>query len=361
MMSNSKIKVMVVDDSAFMRRILSQIVGDDDRMELVGIAKDGAEALRVAAEKKPDVITLDVEMPVMDGLTCLEKLLKQGQYSVVMVSSLTTEGADATIRALELGAVDFFPKPSNLFNVSQEDKKRELQMKILIAAQAKPLQGRVPLDIKPTVKREKPAVPSATSNRMKALVALGISTGGPRALQSVVPLLPANLEASVLIVQHMPPGFTKSLAQRLNDISEIAVKEAEDGDMLKAGQVYIAPGDFHLDIVKDGSNWRIKLDKSPQMNGFRPSADFLMNTVRKTGIKNVIGVIMTGMGGDGSKGLQELKSASGAWVIAQDEKSCSVFGMPRATIELGVVDEVVPLESIAKSIINRMGVYQAWI
>jgi two-component system, chemotaxis family, protein-glutamate methylesterase/glutaminase len=360
MMRNSKIKVMVVDDSAFMRRILSQIVGEDDRMELVGVAKDGAEALRVAEDKKPDVITLDVEMPVMDGLTCLEKLLKQGQYSVVMVSSLTTEGANATIRALELGAVDFFPKPSNLFSVSQEDRKRELQTKILIAAQAKSVQVRIPVE-KPQVKRELPVVQPASSNRMKALVALGISTGGPRALQSVVPLLPANLEAPVLIVQHMPPGFTKSLAQRLNDISEIAVKEAEDGDLLKAGQVYIAPGDFHIDIVKDGSNWRIKLDKSPQMNGFRPSADFLMNTVRKTGIKNVIGVIMTGMGGDGSKGLQELKSASGAWVIAQDEKSCSVFGMPRATIELGVVDEVVPLESIAKSIINRMGVYQAWI
>lgn len=358
---NGKVKVLIVDDSAFMRKMLTEIISEDPRMEVVGMARDGMEALRVALEKNPDVVTLDVEMPVMDGLTCLEKLLRQGQYGVVMASSLTTEGADATIRALELGAVDFFTKPSNLFNVSQSDKKKELISKILVARQAKTqVQLRKVAEIprrtvQPAEKR--PIV----SGKMKALVAIGISTGGPRALQSVIPLLPASLEAPVVIVQHMPPGFTRSLAQRLNEISEIAVKEAEEGDVLKPGQVYIAPGDWHMDFSRDGGSLRIKLDKSPQVNGFRPSVDFLMHAVMKTGIKNTIGVIMTGMGADGSKGLRDLKAANGSWIIAQDERSCSVFGMPRAAIELGVVDEVASLDRISNCIINRMGVYQTWI
>lgn len=361
MEANAKIRVLVVDDSAFMRKMLTQIISEDPRLEVVGAARDGMDALRQAQELAPDVITLDVEMPVMDGLTCLEKLLRQGQYGVVMASSLTTEGADATIRALELGAVDFFPKPSNLFNVSLEEKKRELISKIIVAKHAHKL-GQTRRSFEPIAK----TVPTAEKRptvigRMKALVAIGISTGGPRALQSVIPLLPPAIEAPVVIVQHMPPGFTRSLAQRLNDISPIAVKEAEDGDVLKAGQVFLAPGDWHMDFTKDNGLLKIKLDKSPQVNGFRPSVDFMMHAVMKTGIKNTIGVIMTGMGADGSKGLRDLKAANGSWVIAQDEKTCSVFGMPRAAIELGVADEVVPLEQIANSIIKRMGVYQTWI
>lgn len=354
-MGNAKIRVLVVDDSAFMRKVIQQILLEDADIEIVGVARDGMEALRIAKEKSPDVITLDVEMPVMDGISCLERLLVQGKYGVVMVSSLTTEGAAATIRALEIGAVDFFPKPANLFSISQDARKRELIDKVRVAGQAR-------THLLPALPATPPAVPKAAfrsvrSDNFKSLIALGISTGGPRALQSVIPNLPANLPAPVLIVQHMPPGFTKSLATRLNDISQIEVREAEDGDVLKAGCVYIAPGDHHLDLTNDDGHLKIRLDRlSPPVNGFRPSVDFMMDAVRKAGIRDAIGVIMTGMGADGSRGLRDLKRDNGAHIIAQDEKSCSVFGMPRAAIELGVVDEVVPLENIAASIARKAGV-----
>lgn len=354
-MGNAKIRVLVVDDSAFMRKVIQQILLEDADIEIVGVARDGMEALRIAKEKSPDVITLDVEMPVMDGISCLERLLVQGKYGVVMVSSLTTEGAAATIRALEIGAVDFFPKPANLFSISQDARKRELIDKVRVAGQAR-------THLLPALPATPPAVPKAAfrsvrSDNFKSLIALGISTGGPRALQSVIPNLPANLPAPVLIVQHMPPGFTKSLATRLNDISQIEVREAEDGDVLKAGCVYIAPGDHHLDLTNDDGHLKIRLDRlSPPVNGFRPSVDFMMDAVRKAGIRDAIGVIMTGMGADGSRGLRDLKRDNGAYIIAQDEKSCSVFGMPRAAIELGVVDEVVPLENIAASIARKAGV-----
>ncbi len=355
MMENAKIRVLVVDDSAFMRKVIQQILLESPVIEIVGAARDGMEALRIAKEKSPDVITLDVEMPVMDGITCLERLLVQGRYGVVMVSSLTTEGAAATIRALEIGAVDFFPKPANLFSISQDVRKKELIEKVIVAGQARTrILQPLPMP-KPVVSKTIPS--TFRPEQFKTLVALGISTGGPRALQSVVPNLPASLPSPVLIVQHMPPGFTRSLAARLNDISEISVREAEDGDELRAGCVYIAPGDHHLDLSRDGGKLKIRLDKvSPPMNGFRPSVDFLMDAVRKAGIRDCIGVIMTGMGADGSRGLRDLKRDNGAHIIAQDEKSCSVFGMPRAAIEMGIVDEVVTLENISASIAKKAGV-----
>ena len=355
MMGNAKIRVLVVDDSAFMRKVIQQILLEDPDIEIVGVARDGMEALRIAKEKSPDVVTLDVEMPVMDGISCLERLLVQGKYGVVMVSSLTTEGAAATIRALEIGAVDFFPKPANLFSISQDARKRELIDKVRVAGQARThLLPPVQVAKAPTAK---PQVKGFQTDHYQALVALGISTGGPRALQSVVPLLPATLPAPVLIVQHMPPGFTKSLAMRLNDISQIAVREAEDGDVLRAGCVYIAPGDHHLDFTREQGDLRIRLERqAPPVNGFRPSVDYMMDALRKAGVRDVIGVIVTGMGADGSRGIRDLKRDNGAHVIAQDEKSCSVFGMPRAAIELGVVDEVVPLENIAASITRKAGV-----
>lgn len=419
-MTNSKIRVLIVDDSAFMRKVIRQIIEEDTSIEVVGVARSGEEALRLAEERKPDVITLDVEMPVMDGFTCLQRLLAQGNYGVIMVSSLTTEGAYATIRALEIGAVDVFPKPTNLFNISQQGQKRELLDKIHIAGsvckrynypgagfnvkprppvpqaeteseqQSRPnrrenVDPKVSETARPTLGTPEPVGPGkakklqnsqqtalqqeparddrsgkANPRRFDAnspLIALGISTGGPRALQYVIPGLPATLPMPVLVVQHMPPGFTRSLAQRLNDISAVEVREAEDGDELRSGCVYVAPGNYHLDLVREGSRIRIRLDQSsPPVNGFRPSVDYLMDAVRRTGIKDCIGVIMTGMGSDGSRGIQELKRSNGAHIIAQDEDSCSVFGMPRATIELGVVDEVVPLENIAASIVRKAGV-----
>jgi len=355
MMENAKIRVLVVDDSAFMRKVIQQILLESPAIEIVGSARDGMEALRIAKEQSPDVITLDVEMPVMDGITCLERLLVQGRYGVIMVSSLTTEGAAATIRALELGAVDFFPKPANLFSISQDVRKKELVEKVLVAGQARNRMLQPLPAPRHVAAKAMPA--SFRPEQFKTLVALGISTGGPRALQSVVPNLPASLPAPVLIVQHMPPGFTRSLAMRLNDISEINVREAEEGDELKAGWAYIAPGDHHIDLLREGGKLKIHLDKlSPPVNGFRPSVDYLMDSIRKAGIRDCIGVIMTGMGADGSRGLRDLKRDNGMHIIAQDEKSCSVFGMPRAAIELGIVDEVVTLENISASIAKKAGV-----
>ncbi len=351
MKETSKIRVLVVDDSAFMRKVIQQILSEEPTIEVIGTARDGMDALRIAKEQTPDVITLDVEMPVMDGITCLQKLLQQGQYGVIMVSSLTTKGAEATIRSLELGAVDFFPKPDNLFNISQDHHKVELIEKVKVAGKSKSHLLK-PLPTPSPVVTHKEA--TEKRGHYKKIVALGISTGGPRALQSVIPKLPGNLAAPVLVVQHMPPGFTKSLANRLNDISQIRVKEAEDGDVLQAGWVYIAPGDYHFSFRKEKESVFIQLDKSPPMNGFRPSVDFLMKSLLKLGARDCVGVIMTGMGADGSRGLKELKEGNGAYIIAQDEKSCSVFGMPRAAIELGIVDEVLPLEEITAGIIRRV-------
>jgi len=352
-----KIRVMVVDDSAFMRKIIQQILSEDDQIEIVGAAKDGIEALQMAKERSPDVITLDVEMPGMDGISCLQKLLIQGKYNVIMVSSLTTSGAKATITALELGAIDFFPKPSNLFNISQEDQKEQLREKVHIAGNTKTTVLK-PIVISKNIQIQK--IPDGHSagykpDHYKKIIALGISTGGPRALQSVIPYLPADLAAPMIVVQHMPPGFTRSLANRLNEISLVKVKEAENGDELCSGFVYIAPGDYHIDLKKEGQKITIQLDKSPPMNGFRPSVDFLMKSVQKMGIKDCIGVIMTGMGSDGSRGLRDLKEKTGAYIIAQDEKTCSVFGMPRAAIELGIVDEIASLDHISASIVKKAG------
>lgn len=359
----NKIKVLVVDDSSFMRKIISDIIHSDPDLMVVDTAKNGKEAIDKIKELKPDVMTLDVEMPILDGLTALEMIMKELPMPVIMLSSLTQEGADATLRALELGAVDFIAKPSSIFRVNTDDMRIELISKLKMASKVR-MRSRItkPVAIKPKPKMErvestKKAIrkPSATAEAIDQIIAIGTSTGGPKALQYVVPNLPGNLQASVLIVQHMPPGFTKSLAERLDSMSEIRVKEAEDSETLQPGWAYIAPGNYHLRVVRKNGKCVIHLGDDDPVTGHKPSVDAMMESIAELNLRNTIGVIMTGMGSDGAKGLVKMK-ANDNYIIAQDEESCVVFGMPKSAIKLGAVNKVVSLDEISNEIIKAMGV-----
>lgn len=354
-----KKRVLIVDDSAFMRKVISDIVNSDPGLEVADTAKNGQEAIKKAQLLKPDVMTLDVEMPVMDGLSALEAVMRDAPMPVIMLSSLTKEGADATLRALELGALDFITKPSSIFQINTQDMQLELITKLKMAARvtvkARVTSRREPIPVhRPPTARPEPLA-SGKDGRIKKIIAIGTSTGGPKALQDVIPNLPANLQASVLVVQHMPPGFTKSLADRLDGISQLRVKEAEHNDTLLPGWVYIAPGDYHLRVVRDGHNYRIKLGDDGLVSGHRPSVDAMMESLAELRMNEVVGVIMTGMGSDGAKGLKRLKE-NRTFVIAQDEESCVVFGMPKSAIKLEAVDKIVSLDRIADEIIKAMGV-----
>lgn len=371
-----KIRVLVVDDSAFMRKVLSDMIGSHSEFEVVDTAKNGQEAIDKIKKLTPDVVTLDIEMPIMDGLTALEKIMESDPLPIIMLSSLTKEGADATIRSLELGAVDFITKPSSIFKINTDDVKLELIEKIKMASKIsmksksfkksswpkKEISESMPKGTQMGSRASesslfgegKPKLPHG--NRVDKIVAIGTSTGGPRALQSVIPRLPGNINASFVVVQHMPPGFTKSLAERMNSLSELSVKEAEHGDVMKPGWVYIAPGDYHLRIKKSGADYIIQLLQDDLVTGHRPSVDAMMYSIADQKITNIVGVIMTGMGADGARGLERVKKELKGTIIAQDEDSCVVFGMPKSTIQLGVVDKVVTLNDIANEIVRAVGV-----
>ncbi len=356
-----KTKVLIVDDSAFMRKVLSDIINDSTTMEVVGTAKNGEDAIGKIKSLNPDVVTLDVEMPVMDGLTALEKIMSETPLPVVMLSSYTKEGADATLKALELGAIDFISKPSSIFKVNTDDIIKEINEKIVTASKVKFRKSLKRDGIKPTIKI--PVAPSQPrrkrqprGTKVEKIIAIGTSTGGPKALQEVVPKLPGDLNASVIIVQHMPPKFTKSLAERLDGLSEMTVKEAEDRELLKPGYAYIAPGDQHLKIGRSGPDYQIVLTKEPPVTGHRPSADAMYYSLADLGLFNVIGVIMTGMGSDGAKGLERLKHETNGFIIAQNEETCVVYGMPKSAVKTGVVDRECDLQHISNEIVKAMGV-----
>jgi two-component system chemotaxis response regulator CheB len=352
-----KIKVLIVDDSAFMRKVISDMLLTDPTIEVVGTAKNGKDALEKIEVYQPDVITMDIEMPIMDGLTALKKIMATGPRPVIMLSSLTKKGADETLKALDYGAFDFITKPSSLIKVSTPEVRDELLGKIKTASRTKINKPTKPTPYSPSIHQntyKNTGVPEG-STHFKKLIAIGTSTGGPRALQDVIPLIPQNIDAGIIIVQHMPPGFTKSLAERLDSMSKIHVKEAENGDVIKSGCAYLAPGDSHLKVYKQGSQFMIKLDNGERVSGHKPSVDAMMYSIAALNDKNVIGVIMTGMGADGAKGLSELK-AKNAYIIAQDEESCVVFGMPKSTIKLGVVDKVASLSNITNEIMKAMEV-----
>ena len=356
-MNDRKIRILIVDDSTFMRRMIQNLLEEDSDLEVVGTAKDGLDALKKARDLSPDVITLDVEMPVMDGLASLENLQKQDNYAVIMISSHTKVGKTATIKALELGAFDFVSKPENIFDMPSEGIRLELVEKIRQAYKHNKRDLKFE-SISQTIMPQYPVIRSVKAAELKYIIAIGISTGGPRALASILPLFPVDLPAAIVIVQHMPAGFTKSLAKRLDETSQLTVKEAEENDELKAGCVYVAPGSFHLNFKKDGKKTRIILSDQPPQGGFRPSVDVMMSALAISEMTGIIGVIMTGMGSDGSKGLKELKEKKNAYIIAQDESTSIVFGMPKAAIEFGIVNDIVPLLDIPNRIMNYMGVRQ---
>lgn len=354
------IKVLIVDDSAFMRKVLSDIISNSDKMEVAGTAKNGEDAIIKIKSLKPDVVTLDVEMPVMDGLTALKTIMSEFPLPVVMLSSVTKEGADATLKALELGAIDFISKPSSIFKVNTGDMVTEINEKILVASKVKfrtITRSSSPKPVEAVVTRTVPrSGDGKRGSRIDKIIAIGTSTGGPKALQEVVPKLPGSLNASAIIVQHMPPKFTKSLAERLDGMSEFTVKEAEDREMLKPGYAYIAPGDQHLKLKRLGADYQIVLTKEPPVTGHRPSVDAMYYSLADLGLFNIIAVIMTGMGSDGAKGLERIKQETNGHIIAQNEETCVVYGMPKSAVKIGVVDKECDLQQIPNEIVKAMGV-----
>ncbi len=355
------IRVLVVDDSAFMRKVISDLINQAPGLETVGIARDGADALRKIQELKPDVITMDIEMPVLDGMSALEKIMQVNPVPIIMLSSLTREGAEKTMKALELGAVDFIPKPSGQISLDIDKIQNQLVEKIFIAAGTKNKIASTANEFK-SVRPSIPSVPNIKSNvagrphQLSKLVLIGTSTGGPKALQEVIPKLPASVDTAILIVQHMPPGFTKSLAERLDSLSRIKVKEAEDGEKVLPGCAYIAPGDYHMLVKSNAGSDRsmnIVLDKSPPRGGHRPSVDTMMESAVKQFWSHMVGVVMTGMGNDGAEGIKLIKGKQGK-TIAEARSSCIVYGMPKAAAETGAVDKVVPLGEIGEWIVRML-------
>ena len=288
----------------------------------------------------------------MDGITALNYIVKQYNSPVVMISSLTTKGADLTLEALGKGAIDFIPKPKDIFSISEEIIRLEVISKIKMAAKSKTNIYYKELNTQKSSKRHSNI---SIKYKYNHIIAIGTSTGGPRALQNVLPLLSENINGTLVVVQHMPPKFTKSLAERLNTLSNIKVKEGEEGDVLERGYCYIAPGDFHMKVVKKGKDYIIKLDKEPPIKGLRPAVDVLMESVAKINDLKKVGIIMTGMGSDGSRGIVEIKKTNG-YTIAQDEATSVVYGMPKSAIDTKHIDKIVPLNNIAQEIMSIVGV-----
>lgn len=358
----NKIRVLVTDDSAFMRKVISDILSADPGIEVIDKARNGLDCIEKCKQLQPDVLTLDIEMPIMNGLEALEKLMNDAPLPIVMLSSLTREGADATIRALELGAFDFVTKPSGPISLDIHKVGDRLIERVKAAASAK---VRVRKGIAPNVpaspatpKPMSPPVTRALSSSVhiapkpwsaaghQKLIALGTSTGGPKALQTVLTAIPANFPAPIAIVQHMPAGFTKSLAQRLDSLSHIRVTEVQHGEFLEPGTAYIAPGGFHFEVCETNGKLQAKLHQEEPRGGHRPSVDVLFESISRLTNVDKWAIIMTGMGNDGTKGLKVMKETGHVTSIIEDESTCVVFGMPRAAIQAGLADNIAPLDKI---------------
>jgi len=339
------IRVLIVDDSALVRALLTEIVRAQPDMEIVGAARDPYAARALIREQNPDVITLDVEMPRMNGLEFLARLMQLRPTPVLMISSLTERGAEVTMRALELGAVDFVAKPRLGIAGGLEAAAEEIVSKIRMAARARV--RRTPADAAAPV-----TLPAAGFSGTEKLVFIGASTGGTEAIKDLLVSFPPDYPGT-LITLHMPPGFTQRYAERLDRSCRITVREARDGEPVLPGHAYVAPGDHHLRVARSGSDYLVRVGQDEPVNRHRPSVDVLFSSAAKHAGRNAIGVLLTGMGKDGARALLEMRQA-GAWTIAQDEASCIVFGMPREAIALGAAQEVLPLDRIAGSIAERL-------
>lgn len=352
------VKVLIVDDSAFMRSALANMLSSDPEIQIVGSARDGLEAIEKVAQLKPDIVTMDVEMPRMDGIAALRHIMAHTPVPVIMVSSLTAEGAQITIEALEIGAVDFIPK--NLSEMSLNilrlkevlvDKIKQLAKKGVVRRAFRPA-------ARPAAASTQAAAVShvirTTGDRRVGLVAIGTSTGGPKALQEILPALPKEFPVPIVIAQHMPPNFTGPFAERLNQLSKLEVREAKEGDVLRPGLALIAPGGGHMRVSKKRTLEAVVTISEDRENFiYRPSVDALMTSVAEYFPGRALGVILTGMGNDGLKGLTDLKKTGGR-IFAQNEESCVVYGMPKAVVDAGIADKVLSIEEVAGEIVNSV-------
>jgi len=343
-LSARKIKVLCVDDSALIRDLMSEIINSHDDMEVVATAPDPLVARDLIKRTNPDVLTLDVEMPRMDGIDFLERLMRLRPMPVLMVSSLTQAGSEVTLKALELGAVDFIAKPQLGIRSGMLEYSEMIADKLRAAARSRPRAA-------PRKDAPRAAAPvKAPLISSEKLIIIGASTGGTEAIRQVLEPLPANAPA-ILITQHMPGGFTRSFAERLDRLCRIEVKEAEDGERVLPGHAYIAPGDRHLKLARSGANYVVKLDDGEPVNRHRPSVDVLFHSAAVNAGRNAVGALLTGMGRDGAAGLLEMRQA-GAHTLAQSEETCVVYGMPREAVALGAAADVVDLDQVASRIMQ---------
>ncbi len=352
-MSTPKIKVLIVDDSALIRSVLREIISDQPDMEVVGVAPDPLVAREMIRQTNPDVLTLDVEMPKMDGLDFLERLMRLRPMPVVMVSSLTERGSETTLRALELGAVDFVAKPKISIQSGMRDYADLIADKLRTASRARvrvrQRQTEVGDDSNPA--RTMPVLRTPFGSSEK-LIIIGASTGGTEAIREFLQQMPSDCPG-ILIVQHMPEGFTRSFAQRLDSLCRISVREAEHGERVLPGHAYLAPGHSHLLLARSGANYVTALDQGPPVNRHRPSVDVLFESAAANAGRNAVGVILTGMGKDGAAGMLRMREA-GAFNVAQDEASCVVYGMPREAVAVGAVHEVAPLQQLPGLVMEQL-------
>jgi len=347
------IKTLVVDDSALVRSLITRLLNAEDGIKVIGQARDGREAVEQIKKLKPQVVTMDVEMPNMDGISAVRKIKKDCSVPVIMLSAHTTEGAKATMEALTAGAVDFVPKPTNSAQLALMVK--ELAAKIRAVSRAKTIKHKRPVLSSPSYKDDTELADLSAKSRKKIeIVIIGSSTGGPAALQYVIPTLPASFSVGIVIVQHIPKGFSESLAEHLNRKSKLEVIHGKDGDEILPGRVIVAPAGCELHFTKRGSKAYIQTARCEEPippAGFRPSVDQVVNAAVKVYQGSILGVLLTGMGKDGAKGLLKIRKLGG-FTIAEDESTCVVFGMPAAAINMGAAVKVLPRDKIAKEMLN---------
>ncbi|MCG3419075.1 protein-glutamate methylesterase/protein-glutamine glutaminase [Oceanobacillus jordanicus] len=347
------IRVLVIDDSAFMRKVIKDMLESDQRIQVIATARNGEDGIRKIKKLSPDVVTLDIHMPVMDGITALQYIMGECPVPVVMLSSATAEGADKTLQAISNGAVDFITKPSGNLSIENGQITQEIISKVIAASG-------VSITEKPeesTIQSTDIPVQNGKQTYSRTIVTIGTSTGGPRALQQVIPCLPSDFSAPILIVQHMPPGFTKSLAERLNSMSAVHVKEAVHGEVLEDGTAYIAPGNYHMHVKKRGIAMVVELSQKEPVNGHRPSVDVLFESAGDLDQTNKIAVILTGMGSDGSNGIKRMKTIDPSTItIAESEKTAVIYGMPKSAVKTNCVNHIVALNQVADTLENLVNV-----
>ncbi len=350
----ARIKVLIIDDSALVRQVMTEILNGDPELEVVGTAQDPLIARNKIKELNPDVLTLDVEMPRMDGVTFLENLMRLRPMPVIMVSSLTEKGADITLRALELGAIDFVEKPKLDVQHGLNEYAEEIRSKVKLAARSRVRANPNPVQLPASKKHSADAILKKTAGKhfktTDKIIAIGASTGGTEAIKEILINLPADTPG-IVITQHIPEAFSGPFAARMDGCSAMTVYEASDGQQVLPGHVYIAPGSHHMLVERDGARYICRLNDGPPVNRHRPSVDVMFRSVAQNVGPNATGIILTGMGNDGAKGLLEMKQ-SGAYTLAQDEKSSVVWGMPGEAVKLDAADTILPLEKISTEIIK---------